>query len=160
MAMFQLSGLDEAPFQPLFDLSDEDLQARAMRRMVVDKHPGFPCRVSLQDAAIGEEVLLLPYTHLDAHSPYRSGGAIFVRRGAARAVLAPGEVPAYVTGRIISLRAYDAAHLMIHADVVDGGAVAETLAALFDDPAVEYVHLHNAKRGCFSSLAVRAPAAG
>jgi hypothetical protein len=32
---------------------------------------GFPCRVSLVDAEIGESVLLVNYEHLPAASPYR-----------------------------------------------------------------------------------------
>ncbi len=34
--------------------------------------------------------------------------------------------------------------------------VAVELARLFADPAVAYVHLHNARRGCFSCAAHRA----
>ena len=52
-----------------------------MRRMRSDQPVGFPCRVSLEDAPVGEEVLLLPFTHQDSRSPYRASGPIFVRRG-------------------------------------------------------------------------------
>jgi hypothetical protein len=40
--------------------------------MTVDEFPGFPCRVSLQDAEIGEEVILLPYQHHKTNSPYQA----------------------------------------------------------------------------------------
>ena len=155
MAHWQLSGLDPAAFEPLFALPDDALdRIGALRRTAVDD-PGFPCRISLEDAPVGAELLLLPYEHHPAASPYRAAGPIFVRRGAARATLAPGEVPPYVTRRLISLRAYDAAAIMVDASVCDGPSVAATLDAMFADPAVAYVHLHNAKRGCFSCAASR-----
>jgi hypothetical protein len=155
MPHWRLSGLDPTPFESLFDLSDDALQRLgALRRTAVDA-PGFPCRISLEDAPVGSELLLLPYEHHPAGSPYRASGPIFVRRGAVRSELAPGEVPACVTRRLISLRAYDAGAMMIEASVCDGPGVAAALDGLFRDPAVRYVHLHNAKRGCFSCAATR-----
>lgn len=81
---------------------------------------------------------------------------MFVRRDAERAVLRPGEVPPYVTRRLMSLRAYDAAHAMVDAEVCEGVDVARQLERMFADPGVAYVHLHNARRGCYSCLALRA----
>ena len=88
-------------------------------------------------------------------SPYRASGPIFVRVGAVAAKLAPGEVPPYVTARLISLRAYDAQHLMVAAEVCAGEAVADQLARLFERGDVEYVQLHNARPGCYSCEARR-----
>jgi len=66
MHAFQLVGLDHSSFEPLFDLSDEELSQRgAVRRYAVDT-PGLPCRISLEDARNGEEMLLLPYVHQPA----------------------------------------------------------------------------------------------
>jgi hypothetical protein len=155
MASFQLVGLDHSRFELLFDLGQVELAKAGIVRRVVDESPGFPCRVSLEDAAVGEEVLLLSWPHQPAASPYRASGPIFVRRGAQQARLPPGVVPSYVTRRLISLRAYDASDLMTAAEVCDGIAAAARLAAQFGDPAVAYIHLHNAGRGCFSCLAQR-----
>ena len=155
MTSFQLQGLDPALFQSLFDLDDLALRRLGIRRRVVDEHPGVPCRVSLQDAALGEEVLLLPFEHHPVDSPYRASGPIFVRRNATRPDLAPGEVPDYVQRRLISLRAYDAEHMMIAAEVLPGVETAAQLHRLFDDSKVDYVHLHNAHPGCYSCLARR-----
>lgn len=153
---FRLVGLDPAPFQPLFDLDDDTLQALGAERRIATADHGFPCRVSLQDASAGEELLLLSYQHQPAASPYRASGRIFVRRAAQQRPLAPGELPPYVTSRLMSLRAYDAAHQMVAASVCEGTQAGAELRAQFADPAVAYIHLHNAKRGCFSCLAVRA----
>jgi hypothetical protein len=78
---FQLVGIDAAPFQALFGLSDEELITYSAKRCFADERPGYPCRISLQDAQIGEELLLLPYTHQPANSPYHASGPIFVRKG-------------------------------------------------------------------------------
>ncbi len=102
MSTFQLVGLDPAPFAPLFALPDEVLRARGVMRLRADSAPGYPCRVSLEDAVVGEELLLLPYTHMEGPSPYQATGPIFVRRGAQRRILAPGGVPQYITGRLIT----------------------------------------------------------
>ena len=160
MSRFALSGLAHAPFESLFDLSDDQLHALGAVRRVADEDFGFPCRVSLQDAHLGEELLLLPHLHQPALSPYRASGPIFVRRGATRRALPAGQVPPYVSRRLMSLRAYDSSHMMIDATVCEGTAVAARLEALFASPEVEYVHLHNATRGCYSCLASRSPETG
>ncbi|MEE7546475.1 DUF1203 domain-containing protein, partial [Xanthomonas sp. Kuri4-1] len=69
----------------------------------------------------------------------------------------PDHVPPYVATRLISLRAYDAAHRLVAAEVRDGSDVADWLQRSLDDVAVAYVHLHNASQGCYSCRADRAP---
>ena len=155
MPSFQLSGLAHEQFESLFQLSDHQLRELGAVRRVASANVGFPCRVSLQDAEVGEELLLLPYQHQPAASPYRASGPIFVRRGARRRLLPVGTVPSYVSLRLMSLRAYDAEHMMVDATVCEGTTVAEHLEQIFSNAQVAYVHLHNAKRGCFSCLASR-----
>ena len=150
MTAFQLVGLDAAAFAPLFDLSDAELAARGAVRRFADASPGYPCRVSLRDAALGEELLLLPFEHQPALSPYRASGPVFVRRGASAAALPPGELPPYVTSRLMSVRGYDAGHAIVDAAVCEGTALEAEIGRQLADPAVAYLHLHNAKRGCFS----------
>ena len=152
---FRLVGIDHAPYAPLFELNDEQLHAKHAVRRVATASIGYPCRVSLEDARESDELLLLPYAHHPVDSPYRATGPIYVRRGARQRTLAPGEVPPYVTRRLISVRAYDARHMMVAAAVCEGPEVADEIVARFVDPDVAYVHLHNAKQGCFSCLAVR-----
>lgn len=156
MPSFQLIGLDPTPFAPLFRLSDEELLAQGALRRFATEAVGFPCRISLEDAAIGDELLLLPYEHHPATSPYRASGPIFVRRGATQKRLDVGEVPPYLSRRLLSVRAYNAEQLMIAASVCDGRAVGAELERVLADSAVAYVHLHNAKPGCFACRADRA----
>ena len=155
MSPFRLAGLDPAPFEPLVLLDDAELAARGIVRRFADADRGFPCRVSLEDARVGEELLLLNHEHLSARSPYRASGPVYVRRGARRRVLPPGQVPPYVASRLISVRAYDRAHRMVDAQVCEGRVVVAWLEAAFARAEVAYAHLHNARQGCYSCLAER-----
>src|ERR1700719_1906271 len=133
MTSFQIVGLPSEPFAPLFDLPDSELAACNVQRVVAAANPGYPCRVSLIDAEIGEELLLLPYEHQPARSPYRASGPIFVRKTARQLRLDPGVIPDYVNLRQMSVRAYDAAHLMIDAAVCEGKDAAATILEKFDN---------------------------
>jgi hypothetical protein len=153
---FQLVGLPDQPFSTLFSLNDSALRELNIRRVLATTHPGYPCRVGLIDAAIGDELLLLPFEHQAADSPYKASGPIYVRKASQQEILAPDVVPNYVRLRQISIRAYDADHLMIDASVCEGRDVAQSIRAMFADAHAAYIHLHNAKRGCFSCAVNRA----
>lgn len=140
---FVISGLDPSQFSKL-------QPSALVQRRVVDESPGFPCRVTLEDAAVGEEVLLVHFEHLTHDSPYRSAGPIFVRPHASRRACAPGEVPLALQRRLLSVRGYDQRGMMLEADVVDGSALAAKLEALFREAAIDFVHVHHAKPGCFA----------
>jgi hypothetical protein len=156
MNSFKLVGLSFESFKHLFALSDVELSARNVHRVFATTKPGYPCRVSLADADVGDELLLLPFEHQAASSPYKSSGPIFVRKAAMPADLAAGVVPDYVRTRLMSVRAYDRAHLMTDAVVCEGPRVRAAIQAMLDREEVAYIHLHNAKRGCFSCAVERA----
>lgn len=153
---FQIYPLQGAGFTHLFDLTDVELATRQARREVVASHPGTPCRVSMQDAAVGETVILFNYEHQPENSPYRACHAVFIRQNAEQASFDVNEVPDVIRARLISLRYFDHSHMMIDADVVSGEAVAKELTAAFDNDEIAYVHIHNAKPGCFAASARRA----
>jgi hypothetical protein len=153
---FQIHALPAEPFRTLFAMSDEELHALDARRMTVTARPGSPCRVSLADAEVGETVVLVHYEHHTAASPYRSGHAIFVREGVEQARPAVNEVPEVLRSRLISLRRFDEEGMMIAADVLRGEDLSAALYAAFDDARTSYVHLHNAKPGCFAARVTRA----
>jgi hypothetical protein len=155
---FRYVGLPPKSFAPLFALSDDELLERGMRRMIVDEKPGFPCRVTLEDAEPGESVLLLQFEHQPAHSPYRASGPIFVREGAKISFDQVGAPPASLRGRMLSVRAYAQDGMMVDADVTPGEEIEVLLERIFADPAVAYVHVHNAKRGCYAARVERAAA--
>lgn len=155
-ARFRIEALPATAFAHLFALSDAELAARGMRRVVADGHPGFPCRVSLCDAAPGERLILLHHPHHDVPGPYRGAGPIYVREGARTASPAPGEVPESVRRRTLSLRAYDAEGWLREAQLAEGREFESVVERLFADPEVAYLHVHNAVPGCYNCRVTRA----
>jgi hypothetical protein len=153
---FQFIALPSEQFESLFGQSDAELHAIGARRIIVDEKPGFPCRVSLADAEVGETVLLLPFTYHNVSSPYRASGPIFIRRGAKTAKPAVGEIPIMFRHRLLSIRAYDAAAMMIAAEVAEGSELDEAIRRLFANENASYLHIHNAKPGCYNCCVVRA----
>ncbi|MES2098061.1 MAG: DUF1203 domain-containing protein [Pseudomonadota bacterium] len=153
---FMISGIDPAPFRHFFGQADDALAAQGVVRVVADKKPGFPCRITLEDADPGDALLLLNYEHLPVDTPYRSCHAIYVRDGAHDSARYVDRVPEQLRSRLLSVRAFDAAGMMTDADVIGGTDLEPLIARLFGDPAVEYLHVHNAKRGCFAARIDRA----
>jgi len=148
---FRISGLDPAPFQHLFGLSDIELMDKGARRYIVDASPGYPDRVELRDLEPGETALLVNYTHLPSDTPYRASHAIFVREGAMLASAQDGEIPECIRTRLISLRAFDASGMMTDADVAEGTALEPLIEKFLSDPAVSFLHAHYARRGCYAA---------
>ena len=153
---FQIKALRDTEFSNLFELNDLELAKLGALRMTVDKSPGFPCRVSLQDAKVGEEVILLPYQHHKTASPYQASGPIFVRKQATTAQLGVNEIPEMLTHRLLSLRGYNSNGLMEEALVVDGTDLPEQINQIFGNEEVNFIHIHNAKPGCYNCTVERA----
>ena len=153
---FRISGLPLTDFAPLLGRPDAELAQHGAIRMQVDRRPGFPCRVSLRDAEPGETVLLLNYEHLSVATPYRSRHAIFVRENAEEVHPEIDEIPESLRIRLLSLRAFDRAGMLRDADVVQGSDLAAAIERMLAQPEVEYLHLHNAKPGCFAARVDRA----
>jgi hypothetical protein len=153
---FQISALEADRFEALFALSDERLAEHLAVRVTATSKPGFPCRVSLADAEVGEELLLVNHQHLTEATPFRATYAIYVRKGAARARPAVGEVPEQLRTRTLALRAFDAAGMLVAADLAEGTALEPTLERLLAEPEAAYVHIHYAKPGCYAARADRA----
>ena len=147
---FTVRGLSPEPFQALFDLSDDELEKRRAKRYVADSTPGFPCRVSLQDAEPGEEVILTNFVHLDSQSPFHSAHAIYVRKGATMAAPFRDRLPDMLCGRLLSIRAFDANDMLLSADVVEGELADPVIQKFFEDSSVRFLHVHFAKMGCYA----------
>lgn len=49
---FKIKSIDDKEFSSLFNLDDLALEKMGAVRMIVDECPGFPCRVSLEEARI------------------------------------------------------------------------------------------------------------
>ena len=145
---YRIAGLDPAPYKPLFGLSDEALASRGIVRMRVTD-PTFPCRISLVDRPVGEEVLLLNHVSHDVANPYRASHAIFVSDAAQGEFV--DQVPPVFQKRVLSLRGFDRDGMMIEAMLTQPGEADAGIRRLFENPDVEIIHAHNAVRGCFSA---------
>lgn len=119
---FRISGLSPEPFRPLFGLPDEALAERSARRIVATPGASMPDRIELRDARPGEAVLLLNYLHQPADTPFRASHAIFVLEHPAETRVGENELPPALAIRLLSLRAFDADHMMIDADIAEGEA--------------------------------------
>jgi hypothetical protein len=124
--------------------------------MTVTEKPSFPCRVSLTDRDIGEQVLLVNHVSHDVANPYRASHAIFV----AESDQEPGDyvdhVPPVFEPRVLSLRGFDRDGMMADAILTQPGGADAGIRKLFANPEIETIHAHNATRGCFSAKIERA----
>ncbi len=153
---FRVSGIPANAADEFRHLSDDELKNRRVVRSIADKKPGFPCRISLQDAEIGESVLLLNFEHLPVSSPYRSIGPVFVRESAIETYSSTNEIPEPFRGRLLSVRAYDDKDMMALAEVVEGAEIDQLIQQFFADSRVAYLHVHYARPGCFACRIDRA----
>ena len=156
---FRITGLPAAPFRPLFAMSDAELAARHAERLVVDAKPGYPDRIELRDAEIGESVILVNHAHLPGDGPYRSSHAVFVIDGARDRYDAVDRVPEVLRGRTLSVRAFDGREHIVDADLVDGRDLESLIARFLARPDVAFLHVHYAKRGCYACRIERASTA-
>jgi hypothetical protein len=148
---YRITGIDPAPYRHLYGLSDEELASRGIVRMAVNEKPSFPCRVSLTDRDLGESVLLLNHVSHDVANPYRASHAIFVTEGAEQAAEFVDRVPPVFEPRVLSLRGFDKEGMMEEAILTQPGEADAGIRKLFENPAIETIHAHNAARGCFSA---------
>ena len=153
---FRITGLSPEPFQPLFGLPDQELASLGIKRYIVDSKPGFPDRIEMKDADLGQSVLLLNYLSQPAETPYRASHAIFIREWATQPYDAVDQIPESMRIRLLSLRAFTDDGMMLNADVVDGRAIEPVVTRMFADLEVSYIHVHNAKQGCYSGRIDRA----
>ncbi len=147
---YVISGLPLQPFLPLFDLDETALSQCGAAPCIADSKPGFPCRITLADAEPGERLLLLPWTHLDVGTPYRASGPIYVRESARATMVVRNAIPDQQRSRLLSVRAYDATGWMRDADVVEGVGLEALIARLFADQQTAFLHVHNARQGCYA----------
>ena len=148
---FRIEGLAAERFAHLFGLDDAALAAHGAKRCVADAHPGFPDRVEMRDANIGESLILVNYEHLPAASPYRSRHAVFVLENASRRYSAENQVPEVLRRRMISLRAFDEANYMVTAQLVSGNEIEAQIEQMLANPQISYLHAHYAAPGCYAA---------
>src|SRR3954468_10923362 len=116
-----------------------------------------PCRRCLRDAAPGERLALTAYAPFLVRSPYAGDGPVFVHAdGCEPFASEPGVVSEQVSGRVLSVRAYDGEAMMTEATVLPGERFAEHAAQALDGEDVAFLHVHFAGPGCFAFRVDRA----
>ncbi len=147
---YRIEGLRRADFAHLFALNDAELAAQNAVRVTANG-PGFPCRVSLEDAKAGEQLILLNYTSHDVATPYRSSYAIYVREDGNEIAPLIDDTPPVFEGRPLGLRAFDQDGMLRNAALALPGQADAKIRELFAGDNIAYIHAHNAAHGCFSA---------
>lgn len=57
--------------------------------------------------------------------------------------------------RLLSIRGYNKEAMMIFADVCEGRFLKNKLSQMLENQEIEYIHLHNAKPGCYNCVVKR-----
>ena len=121
---------------------------------VADSKPGYPCRQCLRDAENGDEMLLVSYDPFATSSPYRCASPIFIHSRPCALNDEEG-LPVQLTSRTLSVRGFDKGAMMLDAALIDGTDLGEVIDALFENPAIDHLHIHNASRGCWAARVQR-----
>lgn len=153
---FVIRGLSASHYRQLYGMSNEKLEANGAKRYVCDATPGYPDRIEMRDAEIGETLLLVNHVSMDKRTPYKASHAIFVREGAEHSFEAENEVPPVMFNRLLSLRAFDQSGMMVDADIAKAEKIQTTIEKMLGDKQVAHIDAHNAVRGCFSGRITRA----
>ncbi|HEU4819634.1 MAG TPA: DUF1203 domain-containing protein [Qipengyuania sp.] len=152
---YTIRGLDPRPFAALFEAGDVTREAALAKVVTVESDRGYLCRVSLEDARVGETVLLAHHVSNDVAGPFRMAHAIYVRQGALAAEPSVDCVPAMLDSRTIGLRAFAGDGAMRRASLARPGEADGAIRELFSDPGIAYIHAHNAAYGCFLAAVER-----
>ena len=150
---FRIQGLPAEPFAPLFDMPDWALEKQGAVRRVADGPR--PCRISLTDAKVGDELILVNYEHQPVASPYRMRFAIYVRAGE-KTFDAVDTVPEQLRKRTLAVRGFDEGAMMTGWELIEGVKLEEAIERQFANPRTAYLHVHFAAPGCYAARIERA----
>jgi len=78
-----------------------------------------------------------------------------VRRAATAAAVHVDELPPALLHRLLSVRGYDRLGMLRECEVVHGKEAATLFQRWLADPEVAYLHVHNARPGCFAAAVVQ-----
>jgi Protein of unknown function (DUF1203) len=152
---YRITGLDPEPFAALVGADDATLAAKGAVRVTAAAKPGYPCRITLQDAEPGETLILVNHVSHDVATPYRSAYAIYVRESASETASFEDALPPVFENRPIAFRAFDAKGMLRNAALALPGEADTKIRTLFDQSEIAYLHAHNAAHGCFAAKVER-----
>ncbi|MEQ1547704.1 MAG: DUF1203 domain-containing protein [Chakrabartia sp.] len=152
---YRITGLAPQNFTALIGADDATLATHHAVRVTAAHKPGFPCRITLEDAEPGESLILLNHISHDVATPFRSSYAIYVRERADVAADYIDAVPPVFEGRPLGLRAFDSEGMLRNAALALPGQADAKIRELFDSVDIDYIHAHNAAHGCFAARVER-----
>ena len=126
-----------------------DVDTTSGTSVVVTSPHTAPCRRCLTDIEPGEEAVLTRYDPFRVDSPYRGTSPVFVHARECTPYVGAA-VPDQQRRRLLSVRAYDDAAMMVDSEVVEGEQLEPLLTRLSGDGRTSFVHVHNARPGCFA----------
>ena len=116
----------------------------------------YPVRCCLSRVPGEEGVVLLSARPPSADSPYAAAGPVYVHTHACGGYRAEGELPQMLRGSTLSVRGYDAAHMITGTAVVPADRFELTAVAMLADPGTAYLFVHYAGPGCYACRVDRA----
>lgn len=152
---YAINGLSPELFDRYRGLDDAALAGLSARRLLATAKPGFPCRVSLEDADEGEPMILLHHVSHDVATPYRSAYAIFIREAATIAARYRDTLPPAFANRPLAMRAFSSDGMLTSARLALPGQAEATILELLADRSIDYIDVHNAAHGCFAARVER-----
>jgi hypothetical protein len=140
----------------------------AAPRLLVDEEGGSPLRCCLRRISPGEHVALVSYAPLRRWAretgadpgPYNETGPVFIHPGPCPGPASEG-YPEALAGSSRVFRCYAADGRILRGRLFgigepsDASSAGAVLAGIFDDPAVELVHIRAVEFGCFAFEARR-----
>lgn len=147
---YRVTGLSPEPFATLFDLDDAALAERGGMRVTATGKPGYPCRISLEDAEPGEHLILLNHVSHNVATPFRASHAIYIRQDATQAAFVDATPPVFAS-RTLSLRGFDEKGMLRDAALAPPGEADAAIHKLLADDTIAYIHAHNGAPGCFAA---------
>jgi uncharacterized protein DUF1203 len=141
-------------------LSEAAADEARRRPGAVPAAPGdglYPVRCCLRDIEDAEGVILASVMPFRGESPYAARSPVYVHAercdGHAEA---PGAIPEMLRGRLLSVRAYDGAHMLTGTEVLQGTDLEAAIDRLLGRDPGAYIHVHFAGPGCFACRIDRA----
>ena len=117
----------------------------------------YPVRCCLADVEEGDGVVLASIMPFRGESPYAAQSPVYLHAArCAGHAEEPGTIPDMLRGRLLSVRAYDDAHMLTGTEVLPGTDLEAAVERLLGDAPGAYVHVHFAGPGCYACRIDRA----